>query len=155
MTHNNIDDLLTPTLSPGAGQAPSIYSLTASVLTAFFGGPFAVIALTAVNSWRLDQVRRDIPILSLLATATIGVLFLLVRADHVPLMPFVELPDDRALLIKAWALAIFGMCALLHQRFQRNMSFSATPRPNPWPTGGGSVPIGIVMTRYETVVVTP
>jgi hypothetical protein len=155
VTHNNIDDLLTPTLSPGAGQAPSIYSLTASVLTAFFGGPFAVIALTAVNSWRLDQVRRDIPILSLLATATIGVLFLLVRADHVPLMPFVELPDDRALLIKAWALAIFGMCALLHQRFQRNMSFSATPRPNPWPAGIGCVLIGIVMTRFVIDVVTP
>ncbi len=107
MTQNNIDDLLTPTLSPDAGQAPAIYSLTASALTAFFGGPFAVIALTAINSWRLDHVRRDIPILSLLVTATIGVLFLLVRADQVPLMPFVELPDDRALLIRAWALTRF------------------------------------------------
>ncbi len=154
MTQNNTDDLLTPTLSPGEVQAPAIYSLTASVVTAFFGGPFAVIALTAVNSWRLDEVRRDTPVLALLAAATVGVIFLLTRADQVSLMAFIELPKDRALLIRAWALAVFGMCALLHQRVQRNMSFSTTPRPNPWPAGLACVMLGIVLTRFVIEVVT-
>lgn len=142
MTGRDDTDLLTPTLSADAGPAPAIYSLTALVLTAFFGGPFAVIALSAINSQRLDRVGRDLPVLVFQVAATLLLLFMLVRAGHASPTPLIDLPDDRPLLIKAWALVLFGMSATLHRRFQRNMGVSPTPRPNPWPAGLACVFLG-------------
>jgi hypothetical protein len=148
-------DLLTPTLSAAHEQAPAIYSLTALVLTAFFGGPFAVIALTAMNSQRLDRVGHDLPVLVFQLAATVLLLYLLVRAGQVSPVSFIELPGDRLLLIKAWALVLFGMSAALHGRFQRNMGVSPTPRPNPWPAGIACVLGGNAVTQAVIRLIQP
>ena len=140
-------DLLTPTLSQDVGPAPAIYSPSVSALTAFFGGPFALIALTAINSQKLDRVERDLPALVAQFLATLLMLFLLVRAGDRSLLSFISLPDDRAMLIRTWALLLFVTSAVLHRRFQRNMSVSSTPRPNPGPAGLACVFLGSVFTQ--------
>ena len=53
MTAN--DDLLRPSLEKTDAAHKSIYSTTTGYLTAFIGGPFAAIAMAAINSGRLGR----------------------------------------------------------------------------------------------------
>jgi hypothetical protein len=53
-------DLLKPELAE-AGPNRSLYSPTALFLTAFWGGPLAVMALSALNSKRMVRLKKDAP----------------------------------------------------------------------------------------------
>jgi peptidoglycan hydrolase-like protein with peptidoglycan-binding domain len=52
------EDLLQPTLT-GAAPAAAPYSVQTTFLTGFFGGPFAALAILAMNSFRLRRLARD------------------------------------------------------------------------------------------------
>lgn len=122
-------DLLTPVLSQGDGQAPSIYSLTVILLAGFFGGPFAVIFLTAVNAQLLGRFPRDMFALLLALVATLALLYALVHVNPAAVPSFIDLPADQSLLIRGWALLLFGVSAAMHGRAHRNLRVSSTPRP--------------------------
>ena len=47
-----------PTLT-GTAPAAAPYSVQTTFLTGFFGGPFAALAILAMNSFRLRRIARD------------------------------------------------------------------------------------------------
>jgi hypothetical protein len=50
------------------------YSVQATFLTGFFGGPFGAIAIQVLNSIRLRRLARDVPIwIALLLVTLIGI----------------------------------------------------------------------------------
>src|SRR5690606_2809697 len=69
--------LLQPTLGAEARPAAAPYSVQATFFTGFFGGPFAAIALIAVNAWRLRRLSRDWVVLAACLSAMIFIAWLL------------------------------------------------------------------------------
>src|SRR5688572_9347605 len=70
------EDLLNPTLGEQARPAAAPYSVQATFFTGFFGGPFAAIALIAVNSTRLRRLGRDWIVLAACLIAAIFVIWM-------------------------------------------------------------------------------
>ena len=87
--------LLQPSLS-GRAQVRAPYSTLTGFLTAFLGGPFGIIALTGLNSWRLLRLKWD---LLLLVPAT---LITLVLAPALGLV-------GGLLPLRLYALCLFGL----------------------------------------------
>lgn len=142
------EELLRPTLGDTrVAQAP--YSLTALFLTAFFGGPMAILLLTAANSYRLQRLARDLPAI-LLALAAYGA-FLFVaygttwgatfQADVKSALG----ERGMSLVSRGIALLLFGLSYLLHRREQRSTDFSGLDRPNGWVGGIAAIVVGIAL----------
>ncbi len=74
------DELLQPSLSHSA-MAKAPYSLQTTFVTAFLGGPLAAIAITALNSVRLQRWVRDLAPLSMALVAYIGFLLIFTYSE--------------------------------------------------------------------------
>lgn len=142
----SIDELLKPTLRSGDGQHRAIYSTTAGYVTSFFGGPFAAIAMTTLNSWRLRRLATDA--LPLLAATTLSILIvvLIYRPQLLGLADFGLSGTLSRLLLRAYALALFGGAYLLHIRYYRNMEIMSLQSPNGWIAGAGCGVLGAALT---------
>lgn len=108
--------LFQPSLS-GRAQVRAPYSTLTGFLTAFLGGPFGIIALTGLNSWRLLRLKRD--------------LLLLIPATLITLVLAPALGLAGGLLpLRLYALCLFGLAHLLHRREQRTADLMGMDRPN-------------------------
>jgi hypothetical protein len=149
-----MDDLLKPTLS-GEGSGKSLYSARALFFTGFFGGPVAVIFLSALNSKKLNRLRNDI-IFYLMAIIVLFAFFHDVIGVPENAEGFRWLGElrrtnpvlrygPRVLGLIFWALS-YG----LHRKFHKAMALLDLPPLPPWGAGilcsiiGGIIQVGIV-----------
>jgi len=133
--------LLQPTLSQDAPPVSAPYSVQAMFFSGFFGGPFAALALLALNSFRLRRLGRDLPAF---AACLIGVLLIgwalqgMGLAAAAPLREWLQANlGERSYryLYRFLALLIVGVGYLLHRREQRNTDLLGITRPNGWIAG--------------------
>jgi hypothetical protein len=149
------DELLRPSLS-GTAIAKAPYSVLTMFVTAFFGGPFAAIAIIAVNSLRLQRWMRDLVPLGLALVAYIA--FAVVLAWSEWGMSFraslTELAGERSVsyLHRAIALALFGIGYALHYKEQRSTDIMGLDRPNGWIAGLacliGGIALSVALENY-------
>ena len=127
--------LLQPSLS-GQGQAPQAapYTQQAGFLTAFFGGPFALAIIFAINSKRLSRLGRDAAWIALAALGYAAWVWFCQRTpggQEVQAWLVQELgrrgPDIAERFI---ALAAYALMALCHRREQRSATLFGLDRPN-------------------------
>jgi hypothetical protein len=143
------EDLLRPTLTGTARTAPP-YSVQTTFLTGFFGGPFAALAILAINSFRLRRISRDAIVWSaLLVMLAVGgwLLFHSVAGADVRAW-FTDQFGSRAARFagQALGLAVVGVGYLLHRREQVNADLMGLTRPNGWIGGIGCIVIGMVVS---------
>jgi hypothetical protein len=139
------ETLLIPSLSHDEGDVQAIYSPTALMLTAFFGGPFAVILMTALNSQKLKRVRTDVSYLlfgAALSTAFIKLMY--GSAIAATVFPAAGENAPR-LLVRAVSLALFAGAYGLHRRAYRNMRFAGLAAPRALPVALGCIVLGSLL----------
>jgi hypothetical protein len=149
------EGLLQPTLGSDARPAAAPYSVQATFFTGFFGGPFAAIALIAINTSRLRRLGRDWPALAACLIATLFMLWVL----HGPAPVFAPVrdwltgtlgPTSHRYAHRFVALIIVGVGYLLHRREQRNTDVFGLSRPNGWiagalcAVGGGALQAALI-----------
>lgn len=150
------DELLQPTLSEDKpGAAP--YSVQTTFFTGFFGGPFAAVAIIALNSYRLRRAQRDV--LALLALLAVGLLvgWIVHRTDlGLSIQQSLSETFGRGSLrfvYRLIALVIVGAGYLLHRREQRNASLVGATRPNGWIGGIACIALGAaIMFGYVALL---
>ena len=148
------DDLLRPSIASEIVPLTP-YSVTAMFFMGFLGGPLAVIALTTINSKRLQRWRRDLLALSL---TTIGFFAFLVALFSTQAgLDFRTFVDDLAggggglrIFIRILGLVFFGMSFLLHRKEQRTADLMGMKRPNPWLIGIACI-IGAAVIQFILV----
>lgn len=130
------EDLLQPVLSTVDNKIP-IFSVRACFLTAFFGGPVAIILFSATNSYKLKRLKDDL--IFYLLGAVILSLYLYIILD-VP-----EQADITNWMIKqrkenlfykyggrVLALFFFFGYNYMHKHYHKALEIFAIPTPNPW-----------------------
>lgn len=135
------ESLLQPSLAADARPSAAPYSVQATFLTGFFGGPFAAIALIAVNSFRLRRLGRDWPVFAacLVATIVLGWVLNGSAPAVAPLRDWLDGTLGQQSVRYAYrfvALIFVGVGYLLHRREQRNTDVLGLSRPNGWIAGG-------------------
>lgn len=142
------EDLLRPTLGKQATGQPAIYSTTTGYLTAFVGGPFAAIAMAALNSWRLRRLAIDaLPLLA--ATALSVAVFLLFTHPELLGQTGVEFESrTERLWSRLFALIVFSAFWLIHRRYYRGMELLGLTPPNAWAGGIACVLMGTAVTLF-------
>ena len=145
-----------PTLT-GTAPAAAPYSVQTTFLTGFFGGPFAALAILAMNSFRLRRVSRDALVWgALLVALAIGGWLLFHSAAGAELRSWSTSQfGSRAggLSGRALGLAIVGVGYLLHRREQVNADLMGLKRPNGWIGGIGCIVIGMaVSVAFITII---
>ena len=145
---NSRDELLRPTLSDLKG-AKAPYSVGTTLLTSFFGGPFAAIAMTFVNSLRLQRIKRDIIPLALVSIGYIAFIVALYWTDwgsgiRTEIVGFL---GERGIVIfiRAIGLLLVGLGYLLHRKEQRSADFMGLKRPNGWIGGLACLAVGVIL----------
>jgi hypothetical protein len=143
------EDLLQPTLT-GTAPAAAPYSVQTTFLTGFFGGPFAALAILALNSFRLRRVARDALVWSaLLAALGIGGWLLFHSAAGADVRSwFADQFGRRAASFAGHALGlmIVGVGYLFHRREQVSADLMGLARPNGWIGGVGCIVIGLALS---------
>jgi hypothetical protein len=135
------EGLLQPTLGQDAQPAAAPYSVQATFFTAFFGGPFAALALIAVNSSRLKRLGRDLPALAACLMAVVLLGWVLQGSGLAAAAPLRDWLDANVgernyrYVYRFLALLIVGIGYLLHRREQRNTDLLGLARPNGWIAG--------------------
>jgi hypothetical protein len=140
---SSLDELLKPTLEAGDGQQRAIYSTTAGYMTAFFGGPFAAIALTTLNSMRLKRLAADAWLLLGATLLSVLVTILLYRPQLLGQPDFALSDNMLRLLLRAYALGVFGAGYYVHKRYYRNMEVMGLQPPQAWAAGLGCIVVGV------------
>jgi hypothetical protein len=146
-------DLLQPSLGHETTPQP-LYSPRANFFVAFFGGPFALIPFSALNSLRLRRLGPDLPLLLGAAALVVGSVYAMLETSAgaaVAAAVGLEGAPQRAfrLVSRGLALALWGVFHLRHRRFQRSAELWGS-RPNPWPAGiacsllGAVIAVGLV-----------
>ena len=137
-----LDALLQPTLGDRV-KATSIYSVRASFMVAFFGGPFAAVIFGGLNSRRLGRLGKDawLLILGLLGfcayTAAIG--YGLDAFGFEASSSSTELTREQSrtfrMIARVLGLAFFGGIFLLHRPFHKAAELVREDSPSPWGPG--------------------
>jgi hypothetical protein len=142
------DELLRPSLE-GSAVAKAPYSTRTTFLTAFFGGPLAAIAITALNSVRLQRVMRDLAPLGAALVAYVGFMLVLTFTDwgtsFLAAITEIAGPRGTAYFDRLIALALFGLGYMLHRREQRSSDLMDLTRPNGWIAGLACIALAIAL----------
>lgn len=129
----HLSELLRPSLSRAAPPR-SPYSQQTHFLSAFFGGPWAAMAMNLINSWRLGRLPRDAAWLLLGAAAMLGLdAWLLQTASGQALLVQADALVGRnalAIASRALALLLFLLGLLLHRREHQATDLMGLKRPN-------------------------
>lgn len=148
---NDRADLLSPVFEEGQSTTP-LYSVRAEFLTAFFGGPFAIILFSALNANRMGRLKRDAWRYVLVFIATVAFVFwmLALNATDTPPVWARELFGDefRRLIrwvIRGFSLVVWGMLWLPYRRYHRTAEVMGIAPSNPWLSAIGCVLAGFVV----------
>lgn len=135
-------DLLTPTLSEGH-RPVRLYSPTALFYTSFFGGPFAAIAFSALNSRNLDRLAADARWYALAAIGAVawfvGSVYLIQYAEIIP----PDLMGDGArttrIFMRGFGLLLWGGFYFLHRSIHRANNLVGADPLSPWRAAIGCI----------------
>lgn len=145
-----LDALLEPSLSQTRVHVPP-YSVRAGFFVAFFGGVYATLAWSALNSRRLGRLRADAWLYVVLALIWTAVTMWLGYADASRSLPSWLSQTGEAgrglrYLLRALSLAVFGLGYWRLRRFYTAAAFSDEAAPNPWKVGLGCVLMAAALT---------
>jgi hypothetical protein len=163
---DGLANLLQPSLTDSA-SAVSLYSVRANFIVAFFGGPYAAIALSYLNSRRLGRVRADVWVYALLALAWTAVIAWVSASTRGLGQPF-GLPGlallgdakrDLRMLSRAIGLAVCGLLYLRLRRYYVADQLAGDTSPSPWKAGilvvvGGGLCTVVVAVAAAAVTLT-
>ncbi len=135
-----LDSLLEPSLERPQAAHP-IYSVKATFFVAFFGGPLAVTFFSALNSKRLDRLRRDLPVYVLGAVSVVIVAY--VYSQQALDGSLFDLETDARqeftrhyrYLSRGHAIVLCGLYYLLHRSAHRAQELIGEGPPSPWRAG--------------------
>ncbi len=132
----DLEALLQPTLK-GRGQTPAPYSVRANFLVAFFGGVYATLLFSWLNSRRLGRAREDgwfYALIAVLWTGAVMSIAYLVALDRLP--SWLAQSDRPARDIRYFgrvvALIVFGVIYLRLRRFFKAAQIAGVESPSPW-----------------------
>ena len=141
-------DLLQPSLGADAGRAPpkAPYSAATSFLSAFFGGPYALLIVGALNVHRCGRWRQDAAVLSgLLLAALAWTLWL----PHAALFPPMQAAVTDALGPRSWryaerafSLLLCGLLYWRHRSLERAAVMFGLRRSNGLAAGIAAIVVG-------------
>ncbi|MES1190643.1 MAG: hypothetical protein ABUS47_06130 [Steroidobacter sp.] len=129
------EDLLRPVLnSTQVKTAP--YSVRATLLTSFFGGPFAAIGMVAVNAYRLARLKYEwTSVVTMLLLYVLGMRALLhsdFGRDLVRQWTHLIGDPNLRIMYRLVALAFCGYGYLMHRGEHRGAALAGIQQPNPW-----------------------
>lgn len=148
--------LLQPVLS-GTQSEIAIISSRALFLTAFFGGPVAIILLSAFNSQQMQRLKNDLLFYGAAVVVLAGAISLILEIPegaqgwqwlgeyrrNNPVFRY----GPRVLALAFWAASY-----ALHRRFHKSMDLMDIEPLNPWMPAivcilvGGALQFGVVMS---------
>jgi hypothetical protein len=148
-----LDELLTPTLEAASPTHP-LYSARANVLVAFFGGAYASIAFSFLNTRRTRRVAADSWIHALAfgiaVAASLVVGFVKAGGTH-PLLPVdLTLAHEERLLMRVLGLASFGAVWLRQRAEYKAAEMVGDDAPSPW---GAGIACAVAGTALHKLVV--
>lgn len=136
--NRNIEHLLQPTLSNKEQRVP-IYSVRACFFTAFFGGPFAITLLSALNSNKLKRLKNDLRFYFLGTFVYLVYLFIILDIpEGANVSEWVNIQRRENMFYRygsrVMALIYWAVYYYLHKQFYKMMDIFDTVPPNPWKT---------------------
>ena len=139
--------LLRPSLHADAGQPRAApYSSTTGFLSAFFGGPFALLGITALNVHRAGRWKADVAWWVAGVILALSWFLLLPRASFFPVVntALVEALGRGAWRYadRAFSLGLFGVAYWRHRSLDRAADLFGLRRPNGWIAGVGAIVLG-------------
>lgn len=146
-------DLLQPSLAADSAAEPRAapYSETTGLVTAFFGGPFAITTLVGINAARTGRLARDAVWLGAMVVAYGVWLYLAYASPGAPAIQrfFFDLVGNGGLPMAERLMALLFMAGgyLLHRSEQRTATLFALRRPNGIVMGACLVVAGMFVTR--------
>lgn len=152
-THSEFHaDLLTPVLQAERPPEP-VYSVRAQFFTAFFGGPFAILALSALNANLLGRLRADLwryGLAAIVSFAVVAGLAYAVVADPRPVWVADTFGDQASRAVRwggrAYALILWYLLYLPYRRHHRAAETMCVEPRNPWKAAGACV-VGAVLMQ--------
>lgn len=147
----DVEHLLRPTLAAAPLRRP-LYSVRAGFFVAFFGGVYATIGFSALNSSRAGRLAKDLWIYLLVAAAWSALMIAVgygIAADNLPGWLDVAGKPGRTVRFagRGLALAVFGMVYLRHRPLIKAQELLGDePPPNPWPAGLLTAVAAMVLT---------
>lgn len=158
MANDPLSDLLQPTV----GRAPPQqvpYSLQAALLTSFFGGPFAALAIFGINAKRIGRLRSQAPLIAALGVVHVASQWWL---HTVPsgaafgawLASVLAMSRAPRLLSGVFGLVVFVVCAFVHRREHKASELVGKGQPNGLKIGVALIVGGRVANAFLTGVLT-
>ena len=146
----DLEALLQPTLA-GRGPTPALYSVRANFLVAFFGGVYATLLFSWLNSRRLGRAREDglfYALIAVLWTGAVMAIAYLMALDRLPswLAQTDRPARDIRYLGRVVALLVFGVIYLRLRRFFKAAQIAGVESPSPWKPGLAIVAAAIVLS---------
>lgn len=150
----NIPDaatLLSPTLEDANPPEP-IYSVRAQFFTAFFGGPFAIIGLTALNAGLLGRLKAESWRYGVAAVVSLAVVAGLANAMVAePPPPWItDLFGEQSSKVfrwgsRAYALALWYVLYLQHRPFHKAAETMGLAPRTPWKAAGACIAAAVLL----------
>ena len=145
-----LDALLQPSLAHTGLREP-LYSVRAGFVVAFFGGLFASLLFSGLNSRRLGRTHQDAWLYAVIACIWAASLLWLGYAEATQTLPsWLSVTRDAHRDIRyasrALALAVFGLCYSRLRQFYVAATLAGQDPPNPWKAGLSCAAIGSVLT---------
>lgn len=143
-------DLLQPSLSDTSRLKAAPFTLQASILAAFFGGPFAAVGMFAANSIRTDRGPKDAGwIVAMLGVAICWFWWCYgTEAGRSAMVALSGFLGARASSIseRAMALLLFAIGAARQRAEQRAADLYGLTRPNGFGLGIAMIVVGSVLS---------
>jgi hypothetical protein len=133
-----LDALLQPSLA--RAEHAALYSVRANFLVAFFGGVYATLIFSSLNSRRLGRARTDAALYLGIAaawTATVAWCGYLLASGQWPdwLLLTGSAGRDARHIGRAVSLAVFGLLYLRLRPFYTAAQLGGRQAPSPWKAG--------------------
>lgn len=145
-----LTQLLEPSLRSDPGEGVP-YSVRATFMVAFFGGVYAILWFSWLNSRRLGRAKEDAWLyahVALVWTVAMGWWVHAILDGSLPAWLGRDDDSQRSvrLVSRGIALAVFGVIHLRLRRFFKAAELSGQEAPSPWQAGLTAVALGTVVT---------
>ena len=136
--NRNLEHLLQPTLSNEEQRVP-IFSVRTCFLTAFFGGPIAIILLSGLNSDKLKRLKNDLKYYFLGAVVYLLYLFIILDIpEGANASEWMTIQRRENMFYRygsrGMGLIYWAACYYIHKQFYKTMDIFDMIPPNPWKT---------------------